>query len=211
MGKLKVFNLSNKKIDEIDVLNDIFFARKRRYILSEVIHWQMSKKRIGVKSSKTKAEVSGTTKKPYPQKGRGAARQGSLKNPNQRGGGVTFAPKTRSYKYNISKKKKTIALFVAISIRNSEKSLKIIENFKIEKCKTSLVNEILNTLNLKKALIVDIDNVNLKKSVKNLRNYKYIHIDGINVYDILKYEFLLVTRKAISLIEDKFNKIYLAS
>jgi len=203
MIKMKVFNLFNQEVGTINVRKDIFEAENRRYILSEVVTWQRALKRKGTQFSKTRGEVSGTGKKPFPQKGRGLARQGSLRGPHQYGGGVAFAPKPRVFAYNIPKTKKKVAIAIAISIRNIEKSLKIVNNFEIQDGKTSLVNNALNSLKMNNVLIVDCSNDKLKRGSRNLLKVKYINSRGLNVYDILKYPSLIITTRAVLAIEKR--------
>lgn len=194
MMKFKIFNLFNLEVERLSIEKDINHLLNKRYVLSEVINWQRAKKRLGLQSAKTKSEVSGTTKKPFPQKGRGVARQGTLKNPHQYGGGVAFAPKPRNYAYVIPKSKKKIAIATAIFIRYREGSLRILDNFTPEIYKASFVNMLLKSFCKSGALIVDNKNYALKQCVGNLSKYRYIDVNHLNVYDILKYPFLIITK-----------------
>ena len=196
-----VINLNNEKVDSVELSEDVFAAPIRKYLLSEIVNWQRAKTRVGTQSAKTKGEVHGTTKKPFAQKGRGCARQGSMKNPHQRGGGVAFAPKPRDYSFAMPKNKRRVALAIALSARVKEKGLKILQNFDIKEIKTKQVSEVLNKLDVKSTLIVDTKNEFLKKSTKNLAKAKYLDSDGINVLDVLQYPNLLLTQNAVKNIE----------
>jgi len=203
MPALDVVNLNNEKVGTVDLNDEVFNAPIRRHLLTEIVHWQRACKRAGTQSALTKAEVNGTTKKPFPQKGRGMARQGSLKNPHQIGGGVAFAPKPRDYSYKMPKAKKRAALAIALSVRLQENSLKIIDGFSLPEIKTKAASAALRNLNAEKALVVDFANANLKKSMKNLKNAKFIEEAGVNVYDILNYPVLMMTKQAALSLQER--------
>lgn len=209
MLKLSVFNLLNKNIGVINIQDGVYNLLNKKYLLSEIINWQRSSKRIVRKYLKSKAEVKGTTKKPFPQKGRGMARQGSLKNPHQHGGGVAFSIQNKKYNYKMSKEKRRLALFVAIFTRYSEKSLKIIDSFNLSQKRTSDVSSILTVLKMNNSLIVDFKNNNLQYSVKNIPDSKFIYYKAINVYDILKHSSLIITKRAfLEIVKKRENKIF---
>ena len=196
MATFDVTNLMNQKVGEIELSDEVFAAPIRRHLLTEIVHWQRAGRRAGTQSALTKAEVHGTTKKPFPQKGRGMARQGSLKNPHQVGGGVAFAPKPRDYSYSMPKAKRRAALAVALGVRATEKSLKIVKDFTLSDAKTKLANEVMHVLGAPKALVVDTSNEVLKRSVRNLKDVKFIEEQGLNVYDILHFPVLMMTESA---------------
>ena len=203
MATLDVFNINNEKVGQVDVADALVNAEVRPYLLNEIVHWQRAKARAGTQSVKTKAEVSGTNKKPFPQKGRGCARQGSLRNPHQVGGGVAFAPKPRDYAYKMPKSKRRAALAVAMSARLSEGSLKVVDSFPFEVPKSKDALSCLKKLEMPKSLMVDTTNDNLKLSVRNVAGVKYLDSKGINVMDILRYPGLLVSKSALKKIEDQ--------
>ena len=205
MAQLDVYSLENKKVGTIDLADAVYDAPKRKYILTEVVHWQRAKRRAGTQSAKSKGEITGTTKKPFKQKGTGRARQGDNKNPHMRGGGVAFAPKPRSYDYTLPKAKRRAALAVALSVRNSEGSLKIVKDFNLESHKTSGVVNILKNFSAPNTLIVDVENQNLQKGARNLQKSRYLNVAGLNVYDILNHRTLILTEAAAKSIESRLT------
>lgn len=201
MAAVDVLNLSNFKVGSMELSDDVFAVANRPYLLTEVVNWQRASRRAGTQSAKTKAEVHGTTMKPSPQKGRGMARQGSLKNPHQIGGGVAFAPKPRDYSYQMPKAKKRLALAVALSLRLRENGMKVVDSFEPTGAKTRIAAAALKALETEKALVVDTANETLKRSMRNLPNARYLNVDGLNVYDLLKYPYLVMTQNAVKAIE----------
>jgi len=201
MAKFNVVDLKNKTVGSIDLDDAVWATEPRRWLLTEVVHWQRAKRRAGTQSAKTKREVNGSTAKPYGQKGTGQARQGSWKNPHMVGGGVAFAPKPRDYSYKMPKAKRRAALATALSLKASEGGLTIVKDFVLGEIKTKNVVAALKALGRDQALIVDGDNENLKLSTRNLPESRYLHQDGINVFDLLKYKHLVVTESAAKAIE----------
>jgi large subunit ribosomal protein L4 len=197
MPTLDIIDLKNKKVGTVELNDEVFGAPIRRHLLSEIVHWQRACRRAGTQSALTKAEVHGTTKKPFPQKGRGMARQGSLKNPHQVGGGVAFAPKPRDYSYSMPKAKKRAGLAVALSTRVSENSFKVLKDFELPQAKTKFVNETLKGLKSEKALVIDCGNEALKRSMRNLKGAKFLDEAGVNVYDIMRFPVLMMTERAV--------------
>jgi large subunit ribosomal protein L4 len=203
MAKIDVVDLNNKKVGTIDLDDNVWAAPQRRYLLTEIIHWQRAKRRAGTQSTLTKAEVRGSVAKPYKQKGTGQARQGNWKNPHMVGGGVAFAPKPRDYSYSMPKAKCRAVLATALSIRLAEGGITVVKDFAMSEIKTKSVVSTLANLGRPTALIVDGENEILKKSARNLPSSRYLHQDGINVYDLLKYPSLVVTESAVKAIEAK--------
>lgn len=202
---IDVKDLENNTVNTIKLSDSIFSMPLNRDLLSEAVRWYRSCWRLGTQSCLTKAEVSGTTKKPFPQKGRGVARQGSLKNPHQIGGGVAFAPKPRSYRYSFPQVKKKIALLTSLSVRFSENGVKVFKEFNIKEGKTKEIQSLLKKENIKsKCLIVAEPMSALIRSVKNLKNVKYLFVSQLNTYDVLKYPFLLISEKALLEIQERF-------
>lgn len=197
MALLDVVDLNKNKVGTIDVSDAIFAAPIRKHILTEVVHWHRACKRAGTQSALTKAEVNGSTKKPFPQKGRGQARQGSLKNPQMIGGGVAFAPKPRDYSYAMPKAKRRAALAVALSARVLEEGLVVVKDFALAEPKTRLAAQALTGLDSNSALVVDCENHELKRSLRNLSSAKFLDEKGLNVYDILRFPKLVMTERAV--------------
>lgn len=203
MAQLDVYDLKNKKVGSIDVNDLVFAAPVRRYLLTEVVNWQRAKRRRGTQAALTKAEVNGTTKKPYAQKHTGNARQGSWKNPHMRGGGVAFAPKPRSYDYALPKAKRRAALASALSLKLQEGGLKVVKGFDFPETKTKQVVEVLKTFGTGNTLLVDGDNERLELSARNLTDSRYLHHNGLNVEDLLRYPALIMTESAVRAIEQR--------
>jgi large subunit ribosomal protein L4 len=203
MPTLDVVDLENKKVGSVDLDDRVWGAEPRRWLLTEVVHWQRAKRRRGTQATKTKAEVNGTTKKPYKQTGTGNARQGDMKNPHMVGGGVAFAPKPRDYNYALPKAKRRNALATALSLKVREGNLRVVKDFTVGEYKTKKVIGALDKLGAPSALIVDGENAHLKKSAHNLQGSRYLHQDGVNVYDLLKYPTLVITESAAKAISDR--------
>lgn len=204
MATLDVFDFSGKKISQADFDDAVFAAPIRPYLHTEVVNWQRAKSRSGTQCALTKAEVSGSTKKPFAQKGRGMARQGSAhKNPHQTGGGVAFAPKPRDYGYSLPKAKKRAALTSVLSARVQEGRLKLVEDLKFSEIKTKKVTELLSNFSTDKCLIVDEKNDEAMLSARNLQGSKFIEQVGINVLDVLKYPMVVMTVAAAKNLEQR--------
>jgi large subunit ribosomal protein L4 len=200
-----VVNSESKKIGEMDLKEEIFNTKLKPYLWHEIVKWQLAKKRQGTAKTKERNEVSGTTKKMYRQKGTGRARHGSAKSPIFVGGGQTFGPIPRSYDYNIPKKMKKVALSSALSMKQKRKLLKIVDALPMKGIKTKNALAMLKPFDFATALVVDVDNLNLAKSVHNLRQYKFIKPEGINVYDLMKFSGLIITKSAISKVEEALS------
>jgi large subunit ribosomal protein L4 len=200
MDKIPIFTVDFLK-SNIDYLENIDIYKlsnfhPRNYLISEVVNWQRSKSRSAFARALSKGQVSGSGKKPFAQKGRGMARQGSLKNPHQRGGGVAFPPTKRSYYYKINKKKRKIALQSIFFIRLRENRIKIIDKFTLDKPSSKTICSLLKNLNFNKVLFVDIKNIFLKLSVRNIDNAKFIRFEGINTLDLISFPYILMTKRA---------------
>lgn len=208
MAKLDVKNLSGASVGSIDLDDTVFGAEVHEHLLWEVVKWQLAKRRSGTASTKRMGEVRGTSKKIYKQKGTGQARHGSRKAPIFVGGGSTFGPKPRSYEYNMPRKAKKAALRSALSLRASENKIVVVDNFSTDG-KTKSVATALKALGAvdparkragggAKALIVDAkDNANLVRGAKNLAKSQWLAPEGLNVYDILRHETVVLTRAAV--------------
>jgi large subunit ribosomal protein L4 len=198
--KTELLDLSGKSVGNVDLNDDVFAAPIKKYLLTEVINWQRAKARRGTQSAKTRTEVNGTTKKPYGQKHTGNARQGDMKPPHMRGGGVAFAPKPRDYDYALPKAKRRAALASALSLKVKEGSLKVVKSFELADTKTKLVAGAVKALKTGSTLIVDGDNEKLERSAKNLPETRYLHVNGLNVLDLIKYPSCVMTEAAVKTI-----------
>jgi large subunit ribosomal protein L4 len=208
MAKLDVLNTAGKTVGSIELDDGVFGLEDiNEHVLWEVVKWQLAKRRAGTHSTKTRAEVRGSGKKPWKQKGTGNARQGSRKSPVWVGGGQTFGPKPRDYEYSINRKVKKLALRTALSVRTAEKKLIVLDQFAVAGGKTKAVASALATLGLSqptsKVLIVDSgDNAELARGSRNLPSSKWIAPEGLNVYDILAHDTLIITSASAKAVEE---------
>ena len=205
--KIEVNSLDNKKIKDIDLDKQIFGVELKEEIIYRMVRYQLAKKRSGNHKTKGISEISGTTKKPFKQKGTGNARQGSKRSPQMRGGSVIFGPQVRSHAHKLPKKIKKLALKMAISKKIKDGKFKIIDELKISKPKTNLFRSKLSGLKLDSALFIDgkdIDN-NFLLASKNVPKIDILSIEGINVYDILKRDYLVLSEDAVNSIKERFK------
>ncbi|MBK9069915.1 MAG: 50S ribosomal protein L4 [Myxococcales bacterium] len=202
MATIDVKNIAGQKVGSINLSDAVFAAEINEHLLWEVVKWQLAKRRSGTHSTKRMSEVRGSSIKPYKQKGTGQARQGSFQAPQFVGGGSVFGPKPRSYEYKMPKKAKRLALCSALSLRANEKKLIVLDKFETAG-KTKEVATALAKLGAdRKALIVDQgDNDMLARGARNLEGAKWLSVDGINVYDILRHDTLIMTSEAMKNLE----------
>jgi large subunit ribosomal protein L4 len=206
--KMEVNSLDNKKIKDIDLDKQIFGVELKEEIIYRMVRYQMAKRRSGNHKTKGISEISGTTKKPFKQKGTGSARQGSKRSPQMRGGAVIFGPQVRSHAHKLPKKIKKLALKMAISKKVKDGKFKIISELKISKPKTNLFRSKLSSLKLESVLFIDgkdIDN-NFLLAAKNVPKIDILPVAGINVYDILKRDFLVLSENAVNGIKERFEE-----
>jgi large subunit ribosomal protein L4 len=208
MPKLDVKNISGSNVGSIDLDDSVFGAEVHEHLLWEVVKWQLAKRRAGTASTKRIGEVRGSAKKVWKQKGTGQARQGSRQSPHFVGGGSVFGPKPRSYEYAMPRKAKRTALRAALSLRASENKIVVVDSFAIggpesPKGTTKLVAGALKALGAaqpdNKVLIVDAKtNGNLVRGARNLKSSQWVAPEGINVYDILRHQTLVLTQAAVA-------------
>ena len=206
--KEKINNLDNKEIKEINLDKSVFGIDVDEKVIHRMIRYQLAKRRSGNHKTKGISEISGTTKKPFKQKGTGSARQGSKRSPQMRGGAVIFGPQVRSHEHKLPKKIKRLALRMALSQKLKEGKLKILNEFKISKPKTSLFKNKLNNLKIDSALFIDNSSLdkNFVLASKNVPKIDILPVVGINVYDIFKRDFLIFTEDAINSIQERLIK-----
>jgi len=206
MAAVDVINSAGNKVSEAELIDEIFNIPVKTSVLHEVVRSQLAAKREGTAASKTRAMVKGSTKKLFRQKGTGNARAGSVKSPLRKGGGVIFGPSPRSFAYKVPKKVRSLALKMALSCKLTDKTLYVIDDFKLEEIKTKVLSEVLATLNLQDLLIVsDSEDINLALSSRNIPDIKVIKTAGLNVYDILKFKNLLLVESTIKNIEGRLS------
>lgn len=201
MAKADVKNLSGKSVGSIDLDDAVFGAEIHEHLLWEVVKWQLAKRRAGTASTKRLGEVRGSSKKVWKQKGTGQARQGSRQAPHWVGGSSVFGPKPRSYEYNMPRKAKKLALRSVLSLRAKENKLIVVDAFDTDG-KTKSVATALKALGTgNKALVVDgKDNTKLVRGAKNLASSQWLAPEGVNVYDVLRHEVLVMTKAAVDAI-----------
>jgi len=202
--KLEIKNTSGATVGDIDLDDAIWGAEVNEHLLWEAVKWQRAKARAGTHSSLRVSEVRGTGKKPYRQKGTGNARQGTLKGAHHVGGGRSFSPKPRDYEYALPKKVKKGALRSALSLRAKEQKVIVIDAFGVDKPHlTKKVQTALAALGAKSALVVDAaSNEALVRGARNLTKAKWLAPEGLNVYDVLRYEVLVITAPSTKLVEE---------
>jgi len=205
MAAVDVLNRSGEKVSETQLSDEVFSIPVKKSVLHEVVRMQLASRRRGTAKTKGRSEVSGSTRKLYRQKGTGNARSGGVKSPLRRGGGVIFGPSQRSYAYSVPKKVRALALKMALSAKLASKELSVIDTFGMDKIRTKEFDGIIDMLGLKNTLIViDGDDRNLVLSARNVPDVKVIRTEGLNVYDILKYDNLLLLESSIKGIEGRF-------
>ena len=205
MAKVTVYNIEGKNAGELELNDKVFGFEVNQDAMHQVVLAQLANKRQGTQSALTRAEVRGGGIKPWKQKGTGRARQGSIRSPQWIHGGIVFAPKPRSYRMSIPRSMKIVAMKSALSTKVVDNKLMVVEEFNMDAPKTKTIVNMLNAMNVKKTLIVTGDsNENAYKSARNIEGVKIMPANNINVYDLLKYETLILTKDAVSKIEEVY-------
>ncbi|HEY3919488.1 MAG TPA: 50S ribosomal protein L4 [Stellaceae bacterium] len=206
--KLKVTSLDNKEAGSIDLADEVFgLPEVRRDILARVINWQLAKRRAGTHKTKGVSEISGTTKKPWAQKGTGRARQGSLRSPQFRGGAVIFGPVVRDHGYDIQKKVRRLALKTALTAKQKDGKLVVLDKASLKEPKTSVLAKQFAALGWTSALIIDGPELdqNFTRAARNLPGIDVLPQQGANVYDIVRCDTLVLTRDAVQHLEARLK------
>jgi len=206
MSKIAVYSLDHKKVGEIDLDDGIFSAPVREHLMQEVVRMQRNRRRSGTACIKERNAVSGGGRKPYKQKGTGRARQGSSRAPNHVGGGTIHGPRPRGYDFSPPRKVRRGALVSALSLLFRESRIKVVEDFKLPQIKTKEFASILRKFESDGAVVVDHrDNENLKLSVRNMAGNLFLPPEGVNVYDLLRHDWLLISRKAVESLQSRLR------
>jgi large subunit ribosomal protein L4 len=192
-----VVDKNMKKVGSVDLPDDIFGAPVKEKVLWEQVKAQLASRRRGTHKTKKRGEVRGGGIKPFKQKGTGLARQGSIRAPQFVGGGRVFGPVPRDYSYRLPKSARKTALKMVLSLRMKEQAIVVLDSFAVETPKTKEVLAFLEKLGTNSALLVDAKNVGLAKSTRNLRDTKFLAAEAINVYDVLDYDKLVLTKAAL--------------
>ncbi len=205
MAKVSVYNMEGKEVGTMELSDAVFGVEINEHLVHMAVVNQLASKRQGTQKAKTRAEVSGGGKKPWRQKGTGHARQGSTRAPQWTGGGVVFAPTPRDYSFKMNRKEKRLALKSALTSRVQESKLIVLDELKLPEIKTKQMKAVLEALNVKKALVVLNENDgNVVLSARNLPGVKTALTNTINVFDILKYNTVVVTKAAVETIEEVY-------
>lgn len=205
MPKVGLFSKEGNQIGDIELNEAIFSVEVNQYALHQVVVALLANKRQGTQSAKTRAEVRGGGIKPWRQKGTGRARQGSIRAPQWIKGGIVFAPKPRDYRISVPKTMRRVAMLSALTSKVAENELVVVEDLKFDAIKTKNVANLLKALDAKKTLIITAESEEIAyKSARNLEGVSIIPANNINVYDLLKFPKVIITKEAISKIEEVY-------
>ena len=205
MANVSVYNMEGKEVGTIELNDGVFGVEINEHLVHMAVVQQLANNRQGTQKAKTRSEVSGGGRKPWRQKGTGHARQGSTRSPQWTGGGVVFAPVPRDYSFKLNKKEKRAALKSALTSRVVDGKLIVVDELKFDEIKTKKFQTVMDNLKVNKALVV-LDNMdkNVILSARNIPNVNTTQVEGMNVYDILKGDTLVVTKSAVAKIEEVY-------
>lgn len=201
MPVVDVFDMARQKVGELELSDEVFAAKSAPQLYYQVVRAQLLSRRKGTVKTKKRSEVSGSTRKIYRQKGTGRARHGDSRAPIFKRGGVVFGPQPRDWETKVPRKVRRAALLSAISDRLREGHLIVLDRMDLDTAKTKKIAEFIKRFELTSALIVDVDNRTLSLSCRNLPYTKYLSAKGLNLFDLLKYDNLVLTRSAVAAIE----------
>ncbi len=205
MAKVSVFDINGKEVETMELNDAVFGVEVNEHLVHLAVVAQLANKRQGTQKAKTRSEVSGGGRKPWKQKGTGHARQGSIRSPQWKGGGVVFAPTPRDYTITLNKKERRLALKSALTSRVNEGKFIVVDDFKMDEFKTKKMQQTLNNLKVNKGLVVVAEGEkNTVVSVRNIYGVKAASPNTINVYDILKYNTVVASKAAVKTIEEVY-------
>lgn len=206
MATVDVLDKNRQKVDSVDLPDDIFNVEVRSDVLHQLVRWQLAKRRQGTASTKTRTEVRGGGRKPWRQKGTGRARSGTIRSPLWKGGGVAHGPKPRDYDFKVNKKVRALGLKMALSDKLANEQLMVVDSFDLSEIKTKLFNQVLGALEVNKALVViaEADEI-MEMSGRNIPGVKVIRPEGLNVYDLLKYDHLLMLKPSVEKVVERLK------
>ncbi len=205
MAKVSVYNMEGSQIGEMELSDAVFGVEVNEHLVHMAVVQQLANSRQGTQSAKNRSAVSGGGRKPWRQKGTGHARQGSTRAPQWTGGGVVFAPQPRTYSFKMNRKEKQLALKSALTSRVNESKLFVLDELKLDEIKTKKFQNVLNNLKVNKALVVlDENDPNVILSARNIPDVKTAQTNTINVYDILKYNTVVITKAAVEKIQEVY-------
>ena len=202
MAKIAVYDMNRTQVSERELADVVFNDDVKGYLIHDMVRYQLAKRRQGTHKTKTRSEVAGGGKKPYRQKGTGNARQGCIRAPHYVGGGTAFGPTPRDYSFKLNRKVKKAALRSALSVRFKNEKLTVLNSLEVEKVSTKRFVEILKRFEISNVLVViDEANANVELSARNIPGVKVLRADGVNVYDVMKHNNLVLTEGAVSRLE----------
>ena len=205
MANVSVYNMEGKEVGSMELNDAVFGVEVNEHLVHMAVVQQLANNRQGTQKAKTRSEVRGGGRKPWRQKGTGHARQGSTRAPQWTGGGMVFAPVPRDYSFKLNRKEKRAALKSALTSRVQENKLVVLDELKFNEIKTKKFAEVLKNLNLDKALVVLNENdQNVVMSAKNIPTVKTAQVNTINVYDVLKYNTVVLTKAAVESLEEVY-------
>ncbi len=206
MPKIDVYNMEGKKVSDVELNDNVFGIEPNEAIVHSVLVNYLANQRQGTQSTKTRSEVSGGGRKPWRQKGTGRARQGSIRAPQWVKGGIALGPKPRSYKYTVNKKERRLAIRSVLSSKVLENNLVVLDKAEMKEIKTQAMVKTLENLKItgKTLILLPEKNENVQKSARNIKNVKTTLVNTINVYDLLKYNKLVVTLDAVKKLEEVY-------
>ena len=203
MSNVSVYNMEGKEVGTLELNDAVFGVEVNEHLVHLAVVRQLANKRQGTQKAKTRSEVSGGGRKPWRQKGTGHARQGSTRAPQWTGGGVVFAPVPRDYSFKMNKKERRIALKSALTTRVQENKLVVLDELKLDAIKTKDMQNVLNNLKVEKAMVVT-DNENVIVSARNIPNVITASVGTLNVFDILKYNTVVLDKAAVAKVEEVY-------
>ncbi len=205
MLKVDVLNMEGKKVGDVELNENVFGVEVNDVVVHSVLVNFLANQRQGTQSTKTRAEVRGGGRKPWKQKGTGRARQGSIRAPQWTKGGIALGPKPRSYRYKVPKKMRQLAIKSVLTSKVKEGNLIVVDKLELNDIKTKEMVKVLNNLKANKALVMlNEKNLNVQASARNIENVKTTLVETINVYDLLKYNTLVLTQDAVKKIEEVY-------
>ena len=206
MANVTVYNMEGSEVGKLDLNDSVFAVDVNAHLMHMAVVLQLANKRQGTQKAKTRSEVSGGGRKPWRQKGTGHARQGSTRSPQWTGGGVVFAPTPRDYSFKMNKKEKAGAIKSALTTKVNEEKFFVMDSLKFDEIKTKKMVSVLDALKVNKALVVldGEDNDNVEVSARNIAGVRTVYSNAINVYDILKYDTIIITKSAVAKLEEVY-------
>jgi len=208
MAKVSVYNLEKKPVGELELSDAVFGAEVNEALIYDVLKAQLASRRAGTAKTKLRPEVSGSTRKLYRQKGTGAARHGAIRASQYVGGGKAHGPRPRDYSYRPPRKMRTGALVSALSLKLKKGQLLVVDTFELSEIKTKKLAQILKVLEVSNSLIIDGNtNENLKLSVRNMQKSQFLPPEGVNLYDLLRHENVILTKDAATQLQNRLSSV----